>query len=187
MKCPECNTYMPNGRHVGSSVCTGAVEQAKIRELGLVAVSPPAATSAGHTIRAGTIAVCKIFGLDYKLVPSQVRPQHPWVCVTTEVEATLRAVNEVAKCAMLVIPEAARRLADKRDVLIEFDAQRRLGADGDALFDMLSIAGICGGRAQFEAEALQRHPNWSDLAVARGWARQHLLKRRRARNLKNKP
>jgi hypothetical protein len=164
-------------------VCNGTVEQTKIRKLGLVIVSPPAATSAGHTNRAGTIAVCKILGLDYKLVPSKVREQH-WVCVTPEVEATLRAVNEVAHSAMLVIPEAARRLADKRDLLIEFDAQRRLGADDDVLFDFLALAGIMGARAQFEARCTQRNPNRSDLSIRRSWEKFWRKQRRRARERK---
>lgn len=161
-------------------------ELQRIRKRGLIAVSAPAPID-GHTVRAGTITVCKILGLDYKLVPSRALSES-WVCVTPEVEAILRAVKEAADCVMVVVPEAARRLADKRDVLIEFDAHRRLGADDNALFDLLALAGVAGEKAQFEARCHQRNPRRSDRSIANAWAKAWVRMRRRARarNLKTK-
>lgn len=188
-------------KHDDSSACHSAREQREIRTRGLIAVSPPAFTSFGHTNRVGTIAVCKILGLAYELVLSKARPNNtrpkPWVCVTPEVEATLRVVNKVAHCTMLVIPEAARRLVDKRDLLIEYDTMQRLGADDAALFDVLALAGIMGDRAQFEAQCTQRNPKRSDLSIRRAWEkfrRRRIIHAKlvragdeyRARNLKTK-
>ena len=188
MNCPKChaNLAVAGTLHIDSRACRNIAEQIAIQTRGLIPVSPPASWSTEHTNRAGTIAVCKILGLGYTLVPSKAHPK-PWVCVKPEVETTLRAVNEIAHSAMLVIPEAARRLADKRDLLIEFDTMRRLGATDDALFDMLALAGVLGDKAQFEARCTQRNPRRSDLSIRRAWEK---FRRRRlihARNLKRKP
>jgi len=181
--CPECGVDIPydGSHHDGSSRCRIGRELAEIRKRGLIAVSPPAPTSIGHTNRVGTIAVCKIFGLGYKLVPSKTKLVKPWICVTPEVEATLRAVNETAKYMMVVIPEAARRLVDKRAVLIEFDVHRRLGADFDALYEILAISGVCGAQEQFEATARRRNPNRSDRSIAQAWQKRVERARKRRR------
>lgn len=162
-------------------------ELRKIAKRKLVVVSPQ---TRGDVLHTSIIAVCKIFGLDYVLVPSKARTK-PWICVTPEVETTLCAVAEAAHCMMLVIPEAARRLVDKRDLLIEFDVQRRLGADDFDLYDIFALAGVMGEQAQFEARCHQRNPNRSDLSIRRAWAKVWARQRRRARdharNLKTKP
>lgn len=186
IECEGCGAQIPyeGSKHEGSSICILRAEQHKIAERGLIPVSPPAPTCTGHTNRAGTIAVCKILGLDYTLVKSQ--RAKPWVCVTPDVERTLRAVNDVAHSAMLVIPEAARRLAPRRELLTEFDAMKRLGAEDDVLFDLLALGGLLGEKAQFEARCHQRNPNRSDLSIRRAWEK---FRRRRlihARNLKSK-
>lgn len=181
--CSECGVDIPydGSSHGGSSRCRVGRELDEIQKRGLTAVSPPAHTSEGHTNRVGTIAVCKIFGLAYKLVPSKAKLVKPWICVTPEVEATLRAVNETAKYMMVVIPEAARRLVDKRDVLTEFDTHRRLGADFDALYDILAISGVCGAQEQFEANAKRRNPNRSDRSIAQAWQKRVARMRKRRR------
>lgn len=183
--CTECGVDIPyeGSHHDESSRCFIGRELRKIEQRGLIAVSPPAPTSEGHTNRVGTIAVCKIFGLDYKLVPSNTKLVKPWVCVTPEVEATLRAVNETAKYMMVVIPEAARRLVDRRDVLIEFDAHRRLGADFDTLYEILAVSGACGAQEQFEANAKRRNPNRSDRSIALAWQKKRVARMRTRRRI----
>ena len=154
--CKRCGQRVmyAGSTHDGSHACVAGGELRKISKRGLIAVSSPAPIT-GHTNRTGTIAVCKILGLDYQIIPSKTQSQ-PWVCVTPEVEATLRAVKQIAQCTMLVIPEAARRLVDRRELLIEFDTMKRLGAEDGALFDILALAGVMGERAQFEARCTQK-------------------------------
>lgn len=191
VECDGCGLRAPylGSRHEGSELCRLRTEEHEITKRGLVIVSPPASTSKGHTNRVGTIAVCEVLGLPYKLVPSKAQSR-PWVCVTPGVERTLRTVNEIAHCGMLVIPEAARQLVDRRELIVEFDTMKRLGADDDALFDLLALAGVAGPKAQFEAKARRKNPRRSDLSIARAWERSWARMRRRARDrarLKTKP